>query len=871
MSRSIGRGLNGGRRALIGSLATLLLAALPAAGASAQAPGLPLGYDFKTIDSGAPAPGTSFGWGAASADLTGDGEADLLVAQGQGSPTHVFVYDGVTGQLLHDITPPEGPNPGGGDPVIGFVYAEAMPDIGSCPGGSPGADNICDLANVAAGDGIPEISVGARATRVDADPDDGDEGTRNSTDPQIGRGYVLDGASAGSGETVILKRIDMPVADRRLTNSLGGGAAQFARVMTNPQGLPPCDGPASELNNLGIGPCPGGLNDADPIFGKGVRIGDVNGGGEPDLVLTARNFRESIASTDEQQMLKVDATAGNYTLSFGGVTTGNIAHNATAATVDAALEGLASIGAGGVTVTGGPGGAGGDTPYTITFAGTLADTDVDEIVATDVDLSGGGGFAAVHTIRDGGSSAPAGSECASATSGNCAAGKAWVYAGENIAGSDPGAILETPLHSIQSPFATTTNTEFGGNVWRIGDVSNAAPGLDGRPEFVIADRNIGYPLEDPDETLFPNVGVAYLFNGATGARIATYPHPEPQARATFGASFNSGRPAGDLGLTGLPDVVIPAPLQNNIFADDGTAYVFRGDQNSPGGGGQGGWQFAQMDDPTPITGGGFGSSTTGVGNLVDAPATGANEMLIGSWAPFDPFTEPIQSAVGDVHIVNPQNGVNLQTIKDPSGEADSGFGVSMTPMGDLNDDGFLDFGITAYLSDAVASAGGRAYILYSDNTSPSVPTPPTALASGRCANAKSGTEGDDTLQGTESGDTLFGLGGNDTVSGLGAADCLDGGLGRDAVDGGGGGDSLLGGGGRDRLLGGAGGDRLFGEGGKDALVGGEGKDFVSGGKGRDKVKVRGGGSDEVNCGKGKDVVVGDRSDKVSANCERVRD
>ena len=55
-------------------------------------------------------------------------------------------------------------------------------------------------------------------------------------------------------------------------------------------------------------------------------------------------------------------------------------------------------------------------------------------------------------------------------------------------------------------------------------------------------------------------------------------------------------------------------------------------------------------------------------------------------------------------------------------------------MGDLNDDGFLDFGITAYLSNGPLASQGRAYILYSNNTSPSVRTPPAMLASGRCAN-----------------------------------------------------------------------------------------------------------------------------------------
>lgn len=774
--RSFGAGLGRGRRGVIGLVAALALWTVPATEAFAQG-GLPLGYDFKRIDSGAPAAGSSFGWGVASADLTGDGEADLLVAQGTGgqsntAPTFIFIYDGVTGALVHTLTPPE-PNldTPQTDPVIGFVYVETMPDLGSCPG-SDGADGdvICDDSSVGAGDGIPEIIIGARELQVDADPSDSDGSTRDGGDPKLGRGYVIDGARAGAGQTVVLKRIDMPAADRILTTSLGGGGAQFGRMMTSPQGLPPCAGPVSEVNNLGLGPCPGNLDDADVIFPRSVRIGDVDLGGQPDIIVTARNFRERTNA--------------------GGMTT-----------------------------------------------------------------------------------APPGSQCATATTGTCTAGKAWVYRGEDIAGADPSGILETPLYAVKNPFPqTTSGTEFGGNVFRVGDIGGGPQGApDDRPDLVVAARNTSYPLANPDINLQPAVGVAYLFNGANGNLFTVYPHPEPQARATFSASFNSGRPAGDLGLTGLPDVIIPAPLQNNVFADDGTAYLFRGDQSSAGGGGQGGWQFGQMDDPDPYPGAGFGSSTTGVGNLVGGTAAfAASEMMIGSWGPFDPGTEEAFNAVQNVQIVNPQSGTNLQTIPDPTGERGSGFGVGMTPMGDLNDDGFLDFGITAYLSNGPLASQGRAYILYSNNTSPSVPTPPAMLASGRCANPKSGTAGNDTLEGTESGDTLFALGGNDTVSGLGDDDCLDGGDGTDVVNGGDGADTMRGRAGRDRLIGGAGADRLFGERGKDKLAGGKGKDFLVGGKGKDKFKVKGGGADRVNCGKGKDVVIASAKDKIAANCERVK-
>lgn len=70
-------------------------------------------------------------------------------------------------------------------------------------------------------------------------------------------------------------------------------------------------------------------------------------------------------------------TGGDFVLVFGGQATTDIAYNATAATVQAALQALSTIGAGNVTVTGGAGG-----PYTVTFTGTLAGTNVDQLTAT---------------------------------------------------------------------------------------------------------------------------------------------------------------------------------------------------------------------------------------------------------------------------------------------------------------------------------------------------------------------------------------------------------------------------------------------------------------------------------------------------------
>jgi hypothetical protein len=95
------------------------------------------------------------------------------------------------------------------------------------------------------------------------------------------------------------------------------------------------------------------------------------------------------SAVNEVQEVMVAATEGTFTLSFGGDETAAIPFDAPAATVQAALEGLPSVGAGNVTITGGPGDATGTKPYVLTFTGTLAGREVGEVVANGEQLAGG--------------------------------------------------------------------------------------------------------------------------------------------------------------------------------------------------------------------------------------------------------------------------------------------------------------------------------------------------------------------------------------------------------------------------------------------------------------------------------------------------
>ena len=943
---------NGFRRRLkLLPVAALATVAATATSAAAQAPGLPRTFNATRIDSPTPVGGGAFGWGLWSADLTGDGKHDLLVPQAQigteTDPNKIFIFNGVTGAHIDTIVPPEdnprnvtATNPSGYvSPEMGFTYVETMPDIGSCPGGdTTDADKICNDPTVGPKDNIPEILVGSRALKVNKD--NGALPPTNDDRP-TGRAYVIDGATR-----VVLKRIDMPVADRRQV-AFFSASPQFGRTTSSPQALPPCAGPRAEANDAGVGPCPaltrgtantttgsatltnvdlpdaqngqmivgpgiplgaritsvgpGTLTFAAPgtpaptatatatgvavtasdfHYPQAVRIGDLDGGGQPDIVITARSFPE----------------AGNVLLN------------------DAvpASPGVPAVPA----------------------------TPVPDATAT----------------TPGDATAPPGTHCrastqtqAAATTANpnpalpsCSAGKVWTYRGEDIVGSNPATILDTtmnprclptplpagttqlpnctPTGGIQNPDAQASPAggEFGGNLFRVGDLA----GDDGIPDFVIPFRTADIPLRgSPDVDAGLNMGVAYLFNGRTGAMARRIVSPEPQIRSQFSGNFNSGRAVGDLGATSTPDILLPAALQNLTYTDQGRLWVFNGDTTA-GGGAEQGWQFAMLNDPEPHVGGNFGGAITGVGDLVEGRGAPANEVLVGGYR-FDPYTEATQSVVPDVNFMSATYDKNLMTVPHPEGTPGDGFGVGITPMGDLNNDGFLDFAVSAYLANGVQGGQGRAWIFKSDNSAP--PPPPTqaaavatgpaaaataateaapSLKAGSCTNRTVGTEQADTLRGTLAGDEIFGFGGDDRVTGFQGRDCLDGGRGNDRMSGGDDNDKQIGGHGRDRLtggdgrdnlyggtsndrldggtdrdmlaggsasddlIGGSGDDRLFGEAGTDRLVAGGGRNQIDGGTGNDSIEARNGERDRIICGTGRDRVRADRYDRLNG-CEVV--
>jgi hypothetical protein len=135
--------------------------------------------------------------------------------------------------------------------------------------------------------------------------------------------------------------------------------------------------------------------------------GTVGADSELSITLTAGTYA-LLAVTDERQTVTVDATGGTFTLTYAGQTTAAIAFDAAASAVKSALVALSNIGADDVAVTGGPGDAGGTTPYTVRFTALLSGTNVAAMTADATSLTGGAGTVVIATAAGGSNAAVSG-------------------------------------------------------------------------------------------------------------------------------------------------------------------------------------------------------------------------------------------------------------------------------------------------------------------------------------------------------------------------------------------------------------------------------------------------------------------------------
>ena len=210
------------------------------------------------------AAGDRFGESLAVGDVTGDGFLDLIVgvpgaqfATSPGITGRVYVVNGVTGQFAWEAHQPIPQQEQRGAVDTGFGTSVAvLGDIGKCKW----SGTSCTMDPP---DGAAEIVVSAPG---------GDVGGAAGADQGIV--YVLDGATGHA-----MKRLVLAPDERSPL-----GSSSFGSSLLVPSGLPPC------RENGGIGPC------AD--VPQRVAMGDLDGGGKPDILVGAPKYGETIDTNE---------------------------------------------------------------------------------------------------------------------------------------------------------------------------------------------------------------------------------------------------------------------------------------------------------------------------------------------------------------------------------------------------------------------------------------------------------------------------------------------------------------------------------------------------------------------------------------------
>jgi FG-GAP repeat len=228
-------------------VALLTLALVNAASVGAT---LPAGYAPGSTDNPAPA-AAGEGFGAAlvnAGDVNGDAVDDVLAgvpsAPFTGVPGvsgKVVFVDGRTGGVIESVPPPQ---------------TELISNQGAPSGFGTQVATVGDLN----GDGVPEHAVSAPGSDASAGGVD------------MGLVYVLEGTTHD-----VIKRIQIAVDDRP------GSSPGFGEGLASPAGQPACSGFA-------------GTADCPEAPGSLVALGDLDGGGEPDLVVGAPDYEENAAA-----------------------------------------------------------------------------------------------------------------------------------------------------------------------------------------------------------------------------------------------------------------------------------------------------------------------------------------------------------------------------------------------------------------------------------------------------------------------------------------------------------------------------------------------------------------------------------------------
>lgn len=545
---------------------------------------------------------------ANAGDRDGDGVDDLIV----GAPDISADVSSVTGEVFWVSGRDGSMIPGGptiapleathtGAPAQFGAQVATLGDVGSC---------IPSSCTVGPRDGAPEFVVSAPGADLD------------STAVDVGIVYVLDGATRQVMKKIQLATVDLPPQDPNEPPV----PPDFGRSLVVPAGLPPCVG------HGGIGAC--GYTPHSP-----VALGDLDGGGDPDIVISAPGYNENIESNPLHCPVEEPAVcreSGRVFLFRGediAATPGPI--------LDAPVQRIRWFGDYGT----------GDPPHFGRWLAALGDVgkcDVpDDFPATDARCLNPAPPNAPNAQPDG-----AGELLIAAPgddTGAQDAGAAFVFDGRRGAAI---RVVRPPAAHASGGFGSLVSGAPAGDM--AGDLAPDVflsapalePGASGPGAGYVFDGNVSvasllWTLDDPSPTGSGGFGASYaglgnvvsdaaaeiavgdpggdalgdvrIFNACRRALLQTLPDPSAQAGSGFGSAVV---PMGDLNGDGFLDLAVSAPRFDGLSPDEGAVYVMRSaGANGPG---------IDACRPVPPAGG---------GGAVAGPVGGATPRPVARLAP----------------------------------------------------------------------------------------------------------------------------------------------------------------------------------------------------------------------------------------------
>jgi hypothetical protein len=209
-------------------------------------------------------------------------------------------------------------------------------------------------------------------------------------------------------------------------------------------------------------------------------------------------------------------------------------------------------------------------------------------------------------------------------------------------------------------------------------INNPAPATDDYfGNSVALSGNIAVIGASRDDVGSIDVGSAYIYNVTTGALLHTINNPTPAANGEFGTSVAI---SGNLAIIGKPSDTVTG------VARAGSAYVY--DVAT-------GALLRKISNPNPIP---VGAAYSGGGYFGVSVAISGNIAVIGAAS-----DNTGAANTGSAYIYDVTTGVLLQTINNPTPEANDVFGISVAISSDT-------VVIGAYGDNTGASQAGSAYI-----------------------------------------------------------------------------------------------------------------------------------------------------------------